>query len=112
MRGEKGENNNREEKRRKQIDPSLGDKKNKYRLGGCWDKLTIGHRAEPKLFLLPQTPSPMHSVLDTEEDASKLKFGKAGTVFFSPENSKEDSPYLTNEELYAILMKDPSGNNE
>ena len=54
----------------------------------------------------------MHSVLDTEEDASKLKFGKAGTVFFSPENSKEDSPYLTNEELYAILMKDPSGNNE
>ena len=54
----------------------------------------------------------MHSVLDSEEDASKLKFGKTGAIFFSPENSKEDSPYLTNEELFAILIKDPAGNNE
>lgn len=54
----------------------------------------------------------MNSVLDTEEDASKLKFGKAGALFFTAEDSRTDAPYLTNEELYSILMRDQTSNNE
>lgn len=53
---------------------------------------------------------------DLEEDASKLKFGKAGSYFFHNSNSEEsrfeDSPYLTNDELYVILLQDKNTSHQ
>ena len=56
----------------------------------------------------------MNSVLDAEEDASQLKFGKVGAQLFTSTDEKYlgDSPYLTNEELYGILLRNPVNTSE
>lgn len=54
----------------------------------------------------------MSSVLDTEEDASKLTFGKAGTLFFTHPEDNEYAQYMTNEELFGVLLKYPDNSTE